>query len=84
MLLHGRDGELFSALPSPRPLQQRLLFLSLGLVCSGRAHSSSWWVISWLVLHAREAGAQVSKQQEQWGGMKGERVWGGEEPPGYK
>lgn len=53
--LPGKDGEGFSASPCPCPWQRCLLFLSLGLVRSAQPVPAPGWVISCLVLHAREA-----------------------------
>lgn len=57
--------------------QQFLLFLTPGCSAVALLAPAPVWVTSCLCCSEEKLQAQVSRQQEQWRGLKGKRVWGG-------
>lgn len=57
--------------------QQCLLFLTPGCSAVAPLAPAPVWVTSRLCCTEGKLQAQVSRQQEQWRGVKGKRVWGG-------
>lgn len=57
--------------------QQFLLFLTPGCSAVALLAPAPVWVTSCLCCSEEKLQAQVSRQQEQWRGVKEKRVWGG-------